>query len=365
MRHHRALIGCFCVTVSLLLTFAAQSAPAVGANVSGALGQNPALLGFAPVFTAAADVDVALPGVAGLQSLMDEWYDKEAEQLKILLDFSSQEKAEETLAALNKAFSTLQDGQGLAVTGLTLGRLGLGVTASAATHTVDRSSIVSDEGTSSGYAGTLDLTLDGIERADAVLAIGLPITRFLAVGASAKMSRLFAQQMAIEATIEDLADDDEAAPTSIYEVGEGLLFDAGVALNLKYVQIDVALKDIGNVEWKAEKPPWDEDAVVGEPRDHSPLRRFSGGVVLKPFDSLDLSARYDKNLAGNTVVRAEAAFRPVRWLTLKVGQVAVDGERTYYTLGGGLRLWAFGLDAGIAAKDDVIVGGRARLSIGF
>ena len=147
----------------------------------------------------------------------------------------------------------------------------MGVTASAATHTVDRSSIVSDEGTSSGYAGTLDLTLDGIERADAVLAIGLPITRFLAVGASAKMSRLFAQQMAIEATIEDLADDDEAAPTSIYEVGEGLLFDAGVALNLKYVQC-AALKDIG-AEWKAEKPPWDEDAVVGEPRDHSPLRR--------------------------------------------------------------------------------------------
>ena len=78
----------------------------------------------------------------------------------------------------------------------------------------------------------------------------------------------------------------------------------------------------------------------------------------------DLSAHYDKNLAGNTVVRAEAAA-PVRWLTLKVGQVAVDGERTYYTLGGGLRLWAFGLDAGIAAKDDVIVDGRARLSIGF
>ncbi|MGI6082119.1 MAG: hypothetical protein ACOYEP_04525 [Limnochordia bacterium] len=365
MRRHRAHISCLCLVASLLLTVAAQAAPAVGANVSGALSQNPALLGFAPVFTAAVDVDAAMPGVAGLQSLIDEWYDEDTEQLKIHVDFSSQDKAEETLETLNRAFSTLQDGQLSAVTGLTLGRLGLGVTASAATQTVDRSSIVTDDDAPSGYSGGLDLTMDGIERADAVLAIGVPIAKSVAVGASAKMSRLYAQQIAIDATIEELEDADEATPRSLYEVGEGLLFDAGVALNLKYVQIDVALKDIGKVEWKAEKPPWDEEAVVGQPREHQSLRRFSGGVVLKPFDWLDLSARYDKNLARNTVVRAEAAFRPVRWLTLKVGQVAVEGERTYYTLGGGLRLWALGLDAGIAAKDDVIVGGRARLSIGF
>jgi len=128
-----------------LLTVAAQAAPAVGANVSGALSQNPALLGFAPVFTAAVDVDAAMPGVAGLQSLIDEWYDEDTEQLKIHVDFSSQDKAEETLETLNRAFSTLQDGQLSAVTGLTLGRLGLGVTASAATQTVDRSSIVTDD----------------------------------------------------------------------------------------------------------------------------------------------------------------------------------------------------------------------------
>lgn len=366
MRATRTRIMSLFLTGVLAVGVTVAQASNVGAHVSGALGDNPALLGFAPVFTLAADVDAAIPGVSGLQSLIDEWYDEDTQQLSIRLDFSSQQKAEETMATLNKAISTLSNAQGSGITGITIGRVGLGATSAAATNAVDRSSVVADASTSSGFSGALDLTLSGLERVDAVVAIGVPIVKSVAFGASAKMSRFYAEEIAIKATVEELQDDsDAAAPKSLYEVGEGLLFDAGLALNLRYLQADVALKDIGSVEWKAEQPPWDEEAVVGAVRVHDKPMHVAAGLVLKPFRSLDLSARYDQNPMGSTVMRAEAAVRPVRWLTFKAGQVAVDGEPAYVTLGGGIRLWAFGLDAGIAAKDDVIVGGRARLSIGF
>lgn len=341
-------------------------AGSVGAHVSGALGDNPALLGFAPAFTMAADVDAAIPGITGLQGLIDEWYDENTQQLTIRLDFSDRQKADETMATLDTAIGTLSNAQGSGLAGLTIGKVGLGVTSSGATNAINRSSIVADDSAPSGFSGALDATLSGVERVDALVAIGIPIARSVAFGVSAKMSRFSAESIAMTATVEQMEDNPGAGFTqSIYEVGEGLLFDAGIALDLKYLQADVALRDIGKVEWRAEPPPWDEGATVGPVRVHQSPMHVAAGLALKPFQFLDLSARYDQNPMGSTVVRAEAALRPVRWLTLKAGQVAIDGEPAYVTLGGGIRLWAFGLDAGIIAKDDVVVGGRARVSVGF
>lgn len=350
------------------LTLGAGTALAgtAGAHISGALGDNPALLGFAPVVTMAVETGVAIPGLAGAQSLIDKWYDEETEQLSIRLDFSNQEKAEESMATIDQAVQTLSGVDGRGLIGLSLGRLGLGATFSGGTSIVNRSSFDPDADNDMGFDAKLDLVFDALQRVDAVVAIGLPIGRSLAAGTALKRSWFFAEQGTVQATAEQIREDSSAAdPKTNYEVGRALLLDAGLALDLKHLQADVVLKDIGNVEWQAEEPPWDDNAVAGVVRPHDKPMHVSGGVTLKPFRSVDLSARYDKTVFGATTVRTEAALRPMRWLTLKVGQVSIDGKPAYLTMGGGMRLWVFGFDGGIMAKDNTIVGGRARLSIGF
>ena len=332
----------------------------------GGLGDNPALLGFAPSFTVASEAQVATPGVAGAQDQLDEWYDDESKKLSIRLDFSSEEKAEQTMAEIDQVLGAFNGIEGRGMAGLSVGRVGLGTTASGFTRVVNSSRFDPEADNEAGFSANLDATFSAVERADVVLAVGAPVGTALAWGAAVKVSRFFAEELVVEATAEEIEEDSTAAdPQSTYEVGSGVLVDAGLALNLKYFQVDVALKDIGNVEWRAEQPPWDDAATVGPVRQHDKPVHIAGGVVLKPFGCLDLSARCEKSVLGNSILRTEAVWRPVRWLTLKGGQVAVDDQPVYYTAGGGVRLWMFGLDGGIAVRDRTVVGGRARLSVGF
>lgn len=364
-------------SVSFLVAFGCSSAVFardVNADVVAALTNNPAFLAKTSGLVTTFDFDMAAPGLTDLQSLVEEWYDFETGELTIDLDdFADSEEAAQSAAEnLNAIFNAASKLNLTTTVGATVSKFGLGVSVQAATDITSDISFEDDDSTPLGYVAVADIEAGVLVRADVIGAFGIPMGQKAGLGIAGKYTLFATDYLDLYSTAEEVDGGILPNPSEYFEVGEGYLVDAGFYYSpIPQLQIDVAVKDIGTIDWEVQEALWDEDPLAVAPLEHPDLTKVVGGITVTPIKQLVFGLRYDENIFNEGLIKASAQFKPTDWLSLKAGYtvetaaVEAGALEGVLTLGAGVRIGFLGFETGISYIGDDLAGANARVNISF